>query len=485
MEPEHRDSLALTKHAALLTYTQTVPDIEVISEHVGDMRGLRRAREQSTHTPAALDPVHNKRPGMNNPVLECFVYKAEVQSSSNMEGMQVLDRRVIEGKPALAPGLTAASAVLRPAFPQSELALISFCELCAMAILLPEDYILPKLIVGASPVIAKQAHRGGQSPPGSPEAVTEARSPKRRGRSAKTRRGGGSDGESGSNTGSETGCSLAEQSFYLNQYDNAELDALSSEADRPVSAGVMLGSDSSLPVRNASSAHRFAISSPGLLSQGNDSHSSGSSSPHSCDSSGNWRTGDGGHAATLPSWHGATQQQQAEAMQGQLQRGGQVRQQIAGQSSEAEAQRQAHRLEGETSRQRWGRCSSTESCAASEGAASLPKLLQIQSCRGNIDRTVQGVHCSVNAFQNSAGSALFCGVSKHNCVWTLCTLDRLRAARAAPATGGAGGAAAGTCLFWLLCCQELHGDSSSRWHSTEPSLKPISILMIAGVPGRE
>ncbi len=89
VEPEHRDSLALTKHAALLTYTQKMPDIEVISEHVGDMRGLRRAREQSTPTPAAPDPVHTKRPDVNHPVFKVVLLqgrRAELELNGRIAG---------------------------------------------------------------------------------------------------------------------------------------------------------------------------------------------------------------------------------------------------------------------------------------------------------------------------------------------------------------------------------------------------------------
>lgn len=203
-----------------------------------------------------------------------------------------------------------------------------------MEILLPEDYFLPKLQL--RPATAKQEH--SQSRPGSPAALEESRSPKRRGLNWRGRLaanlsggGSGSDSELGSNAGSDASGSPPERPFLLARYADAYSDASSSETDSPVSAGMTL--------LDPSSIHVSATPSTGLLPRGRDNHSSSSGSPDMRDTSQS-------NTATLPAQWSSAPQQQVEASEATVQALGAV-QHFAGQSSVDWAGRQQYERESE------------------------------------------------------------------------------------------------------------------------------------------
>lgn len=303
-----------------------------------------------------------------------------------------------------------------------------------MEILLPEDYFLPKLQL--RPATAKQEH--SQSRPGSPAALEESRSPKRRGLNWRGRLaanlsggGSGSDSELGSNAGSDASGSPPERPFLLARYADAYSDASSSETDSPVSAGMTL--------LDPSSIHVSATPSTGLLPRGRDNHSSSSGSPDMRDTSQS-------NTATLPAQWSSAPQQQVEASEATVQALGAV-QHFAGQSSVDWAGRQQYERESEAKPAALRQELHRDAVAAAKETAAQASLGE---------RRAEAVTV---ACRHSWGRMLLAitpiGVMDANVPSQPPTaLDRLRAATAGAAAGRAGDATAGRLSYVAsaMCC---------------------------------
>lgn len=241
--------------------------------------------------------------------------------------------------------------LLPSAFAQLAVALFlaSCFKLHAMAAIVAEDYILPKLQLAA----AQQAHssNGEQSRPGSPAGLAEARSPKRRGRSDAKQDGSGSDGElDSSGSDGELLGSPPRQHMLLGRYDGAQLGPSCFIAGTPVSAGLSPTLARTLEM-GPSCTDVFAMPT-GLLPKDSSSSSSSpssrnrsnSSSPDVCGSGGSWVSSSGGRARAPPTWC-ASPQQRTDVLEAKLQAEMEARhvlqRHLADQSSQAEAQRQA------------------------------------------------------------------------------------------------------------------------------------------------